>query len=102
MNNLDARLKKLEENLSKSKPGDLPKYILISESSGRKNEEPDNSPVIEIHASEVYSRLNGEGLEDLLNRAADLERKKLSSPLAVPVLIATTEKMLETAEKSSS
>ena len=92
MPNLQTRIEVLEKRFTSD--ADLPSCILIVPESGRKNAEPDDSPIVRLTCnSGIYDRLPQESEESFVLRVAQAAKERLPSPEAVPTLIAITEKM---------
>ena len=96
MTNLKTRLEILEKKLFHNNE-DVPSCIIICSESARLDSVPDESEIVRLTCgNKIYDREpGGETEEAFIERAAEASKALLPSPSAVPVIMASTENMLQ-------
>ena len=97
---LSDRIKKLESLVTGKETG--PECIIFCQQSGRLGDELDTSEIVQYrHDGIIYDREPQEDEEAFTRRCVDAAKAKLLSPIAVPVLFAVTENMLNVENKTN-
>ena len=91
---LDNRLKVLEYASNNNEP--TPSVVLFVPKSGRLDDPIDNTPIVRLTGDKgiIYDRVGNEPEKAFIDRVTELEKEKLSSPMAVPCLFVDTKQTL--------